>query len=151
MDVYLVKTDGSGTMQWNKTFGGASDDRGYSVVQTVDGGYAIAGYTYSYGAGGSDVFMVKTDGTGNQLWQRTFGGAIDDFGNSVVQTADGGYAIASRTLSYGAGWDVYLVKTDAEGEFGLIRTDTTANAVTLYRGVNDVYWNYVRVRIWKID
>jgi hypothetical protein len=151
-DVYLVKTDANGNIQWSKTYGGTDTDVGYSVVQTSDGGYAIAGYTLSFGAGGSDVYLVKTDSLGNMVWSKTFGGTGADHAYSVVQTADGGYAITGYTYSFGAGgYDVYLVKTDVYGDFGLARTDSTANTLTLYRGANDVYWNYVRVQIWKID
>jgi hypothetical protein len=151
-DVYLVKTDSLGNMQWNKTYGGTSSDFGYSVVQTSDGGYAIAGYTYSFGAGYEDVYLVKTDSLGNMQWNKTYGGTNDDVGSSVVQSADGGYAIVGETASFGAGNnDVYLVKTDVYGDFGLARVDSSANTLTLYRGANDVYWKYVRVQIWKID
>jgi hypothetical protein len=85
-------------------------------------------------------------------WQKTWGGVNHEAGCSLVQTIDGGYAIAGYTGSFGAGnYDVFLVKTDVEGEFGLARMDSTANTLTLYRGRDDVDWNYVRVRIWKID
>ncbi len=115
-DVYLIKTDAAGNMAWSKTFGGINRDYGYSVVQTSDGGYAIAGYTDSYGAGGWDVYLIKTDSTGTEQWHKTFGGTNDDYGYSVVQTSDGGYAIAGYTDSYGAGdEDVYLIKTDSTG------------------------------------
>ena len=152
-DVFLVKTDASGNQLWNKTYGGTNDDFGRSLFQTGDGGFAIAGYTASFGFGvGYDAYLVKTDAMGNQLWQETYGGANSDEGYSLVQTSDGGFAIAGSTNSSGAGGtDVYLVKTDVEGEFGLARVGSTLNTLTLYRGFNDVYWNYVRVRIWKID
>jgi len=85
-------------------------------------------------------------------WSKPFGGTSSDFGYSVVQSSDGGYAIAGLTFSFGAGsYDVYLVKTDVYGDFGLARVDSSANTLTLYRGANDVYWKYVRVQIWKID
>jgi len=115
-DVYLVKTDSSGNLQWQKTFGGSRFDYGYSVQQTTDGGYVIAGETSSYGAGGCDVYLVKTDSSGNLQWQKTFGGSGSDYGRSIQQTTDGGYIIAGGTGSYSAGRDdVYLVKTDSAG------------------------------------
>ena len=115
--VDIERTDAaSGIQVWQKTYGGTNTDYGYSVVQTSDGGFIIAGYTYSFGAGGSDVYLVKTDANGNQIWQKTYGGTNNDFGEAVVQTSDGGFAIAGITESFGAGArDVYLVKTDASG------------------------------------
>jgi protein involved in ribonucleotide reduction len=110
-DVWLVKTDASGNMQWNKTYGGANDDMAHALVQTDDGGYAIASYTGSYGAGASDFWLVKTDASGNMQWNRTYGGTGADWPQALVQSGDGGYAIAGYTKSYGAGAsDVWLVR-----------------------------------------
>ena len=115
-DVYLVKTDSVGNMLWQKAFGGISDDHGYSIQQTADGGYIIAGQSRSFGDSDGDVYLVKTDPTGNLLWQKTFGGPALDNSMSVQQTADGGFIIGGTTGSFGAGsYDVYLVKTDSVG------------------------------------
>lgn len=99
-----------------KTIGGAGNESGFSTEQTADGGYIITGYTTSMGAGGADVYLLKTDAVGTKLWQKTFGGSGDDYGSSVRPTADGGYIIAGFTGSPGlVPTDVLLIKTDAAG------------------------------------
>jgi hypothetical protein len=122
-DVYLIKTDSIGDTLWTRTYGGGSFDEGFSVKVTSDGGYIITGYTRSSGAGGYDVYLVKTDSLGGLLWTRTFGGSSGDFGESVQQTSDGGYIVAGYTRSFGAGGrDIYLIKTDSLGGTQWIRT-----------------------------
>jgi hypothetical protein len=112
-----VKVSATPALGWSKTYGGVNDDYACSVVQTGDGGYAIAGYTNSFGVGKCDFWLVKTDGYGNVQWNKTYGGTGGDGASFVVQTNDGGYAIAGTTMSFGAGsHDFWLVKTDENGE-----------------------------------
>jgi len=102
--------------EWSRTFGGSDWDEAYSVQQTTDGCYILAGETFSYGAGCSDLWLVKTDSAGNEEWSWTFGGSYWDVAYSVQQTADGGYILAGRTNSYGAGSNnFWLVKTNSAG------------------------------------
>jgi len=122
-DVYVVKLDANGNLQWTKTIGGPKGDEGYSLIQTADGGYVIAGFTESFGAGKADVYVVKLDAKGNLQWTRTIGGPESEIGNSLIQTSDGGYAITGTTGSFGAGKaDVYVVKLDANGNLQWTKT-----------------------------
>ena len=139
------------TPGWNKTYGGVQPDEAYALVQTSDNGYALAGRTFSFGAGGYDFWLVKTDGLGNVEWNKTYGGEFTDWAFALVETVDGGYALAGATLSIGAGGnDFWLVKTGIEtgSSIGLSWVGSSANSVSLYRGSKDTFWNYVRVRVW---
>lgn len=123
VDLLLVKTDSAGQVQWDKTYGGIGDDYVESVVQTSDGGYALAGITNSFGAGREDFWLVKTDSSGEMLWSKTFGGAGLDWAHSVVQTNDGGYLLAGVTnSSVASSYDALLVKTDSAGNMQWNRT-----------------------------
>ncbi|UCG03077.1 MAG: zinc ribbon domain-containing protein [Candidatus Heimdallarchaeota archaeon] len=129
-DMWLVKTDVNGVVQWNETYGGAGVDMCLSLVQTTEGGYALAGVTNSTGAGGNDMWLVKTDVNGVVEWNETYGGAGVDTCLSLIQTTEGSYALAGVTNSFGAGGsDMWLVKTDTNGivewnqTYGGIETD----------------------------
>lgn len=133
-DMLLIKTDNLGNQQWMKTFGGSGRDYGHSVQQTMDGGYIVTGYTLSFGAGGDDVYLVKTDQDGNLQWFKTYGGSSSDVGYSVIETTDGGYAITGHTLSYGAGvHDVWLIRVDTviPVELTSFTADVDGNSVSL--------------------
>lgn len=116
-NAFLIKTDGEGNEEWSQTFGGSDNDYAYSVQQTGDGGYILTGYTWSYGAGRYDAWLIKTDDRGEEEWSQTFGGSRYDIkAHFVQQTRDGGYILAGCTETAGlytpAPW---LLKTDAAG------------------------------------
>lgn len=98
---------------WIKTYGGVHTDVGYSIQQTFDRGFIIAGYTTSFGSGGTDIYLIKTDSLGDTLWTRTIGGTYYDYGYNVQQTSDSGFIIVGETGETFS-WLLYLVKTDNE-------------------------------------
>jgi hypothetical protein len=116
-DVYLIRTDENGDTLWTRTYGGSDYELARSVVRTDDRGFFIGGRTNSYGAGSSDVYLVKTDSDGDTIWTRVYGGADEEYCWSVQQTADGGYIAGGHTRSFGSGWeDAMVLRMDAEGD-----------------------------------
>jgi hypothetical protein len=107
---------------WNKTYGGAADEAAKQVIQTSDGGFALAGYTKSFGAGGLDMFLVKTDVEGQMVWNATFGGPLDDSANAIIQTSDEGYLLAGYTTTKEDQQATWVVKTDSSGTILWSRT-----------------------------
>jgi hypothetical protein len=101
---------------WTRTFGGDGADYAVSVQKTFDGGFISLCQTSSFGAGSSDIWLIKTDEEGNEQWQQTFGGAETEYAGDIKQTADIGYIIVGTTESYGSDYNkIWLIKTD---EFG---------------------------------
>jgi hypothetical protein len=143
-DVWLVKVssrlnflDGQpwfyrDMVDWRKTYGGAQDEGARSVIQASDGGYILAGYTKSYGAGGLDMYLVKVDSEGNLLWNRTYGGPQDDGANCIIQTSDGGCILAGYTNSGVQSQSGWLVKTDSsgQGQWNRVVPGIEANSIT---------------------
>jgi hypothetical protein len=150
-DAWLVKTDAYGNMEWNKTFGkfGVADlEFFYSVVETSDGGFALAGTQYTHGLvdgkwiekSDENFWLIKTDSFGNMMWEKTYGGEKDDIVCSVVEASDGGYALAGSSMSFwdsstGTYYNFWLVKTDQYGNvewdklYGIDSTYNTAHSM----------------------
>jgi len=115
-DAYVLKVNSTGELEWQKTFGGSYYDYAYSIQQVADGGYIVAGSTYSFGPGGYSIYVLKLSSTGDLLWQKVLGGYLNDQAYSIQQTADGGYIVAGETYSFGAdGSDMYILKLDSIG------------------------------------
>ncbi|VVB92510.1 Colicin E5 ribonuclease domain protein [uncultured archaeon] len=131
---WLVKTDSNGNEEWNKTFGISGFDVAYSVQQSLDGGYIIAGKkrspAYPMSDEGFDAWLIKTDANGSKMWNKTFGGTRRDEIASIRLTSDGGYILAGGTDSYRGSWgDAWLVKVDKNGNEQWNRTYYSANSI----------------------
>ena len=113
-DVYLMKIDSMGNKLWSRTYGGPNQDAGFSCAVMADGGFAIAGYTESFGAGSRDVYLIRTDANGDTLWTKTFGGNEDERGYSIQRTSDDGLIIAGAL--YGSSYLAYIIRTNSAGD-----------------------------------
>ncbi len=114
-EIFVSRLDRDPGNQWARTFGGMNTDMGQSISPTNDGGYIVAGVTYSFGAGDSDFWVVKLDGHGIPEWQRSYGGERYDAPTSIQPTDDGGYIVGGKTESFGSNGDVWLLKLHADG------------------------------------
>ena len=118
MDFYLVRTDSLGDTLWTHTYGGVASEEAYSVQETSDGGFIIAGYTSSFGGPYKNFYLVKTDASGDTLWTRAYGGTYDEVARSIRQTSDNGFIIAGYTHTYHppSSYNFYLIKTNSLGD-----------------------------------
>jgi len=114
-DVYLVRLDKDGREVWSKTYGGSSWDVGMAVCTTNDDHYIVCGYTHSFGKGEEDVYLIKTDRSGKEIWSKTYGGERLDMGNSVCLTDNAGFLIGATSGSFSGNTDFLLIRTDAQG------------------------------------
>jgi hypothetical protein len=113
-DIMLVKTDDNGNELWKTSYGGASNDYGVKVLQSTDGCYFIAGTTSSQGAGQDDMFLLKTDSQGNELWTKTYGSTNFEYCTDFTNLASGGYALTGLQRENGES-DIFVVKVDSAG------------------------------------
>jgi len=122
-DFLVIKLSSTGNLEWARSFGGTSYDDAFSVIQTTDGGYVVTGSTVNFGAGGWDFLLIKLSSAGTLEWAKTLGGAGDESVRSISLTADGGFAVAGWTLSFGAGsYDLLMAKLSSAGTLEWART-----------------------------
>ncbi len=117
-DVFLVRTNPAGIHLWNKTYGGIAVDRcfqSHSIVECAGGGFCIAGYTISYGAGESDVYLIRTDAFGNLLWNKSYGGIYLDRPQALLECSTGGFLITANSMSYADG-GAWIIRTNSFGD-----------------------------------
>lgn len=131
-NVFLSKVDSVGTIAWTRSFGGTKADFGTSATSANNGGYAIIGNTASFGAGGTDIYLVRTSSQGFLLWTKTYGNSNGDYGYGIKQTADGGYIISAQS-----NYAVSLIKTDSIG-------DTTWTKKYNAAGGLDMGWSIIQ-------
>ena len=131
-DAWVLKLDSDGNIQWQKTYGGTSDDQANSIQQTPDGGYIVGGFTSSYWNQYdpyNKAWVLKLDSNGNIEWQKTYGGCnFQGRANSIQQTSDGGYAVAGTTDFGGGPGDVWVLKLDSNGNINGCPIVGTSNA-----------------------
>lgn len=142
-DIWLVKLDANGNMQWQKSLGGSKVDIGQDIRQTSDGGYIIAGSSQSSDGdlslnhGGFDYWVIKTDSNGNIQWQKSLGGSGHDLSNSIQQTSDGGYIVAGNIEAAGGN----ITESFGKEDYWVIKLDSYGN--TLWQktigGIGDDY------------
>jgi len=138
-DIWVIKTDENGVEQWNRTYGGNGYDKGSDVIETRDGCYVIVGGVSAEAAGWVDLFIMKIDTQGNEIWTKCYGGSDGEAAKKVVQTADGSYVLTAATQSYGlsiaGGSEAWILKLDENGDMiwnkmiGGRGTDTFADIV----------------------
>lgn len=115
-DYWVLKLDSSGNVEWQRHYGGNGGDEQNYIQQTSDGGYIVAGTTYSFGVGIRDYWILKLDSSGNVEWQKTYGGGAYEGPRSIQQTSDSGFIVAGGTASFGAGGlDSWVLKLDSTG------------------------------------
>ena len=141
-DMRLVKTDINGDTLWTRNMGGSKEDAANNVIQCNDNGYLLTGYTSSYGAGGNDLYIVKTDQEGLTEWEKVYGFTANEYGMTAIQMDDGGYLIGATSDKSGNGSDIWLMKIDARGDslwtrwYGGEKTD---NVDEIYRTTDGNY------------
>lgn len=115
-DLWLLKVDATGGIEWQRTYGGEEDDRIVDLQPSADGGYVVLGSTDSFGAGKNDIWVLRLSETGEIQWQKAYGGTENEFGSSIRETSDGGYILCGTSASFGSGGeDIWVLRLNGDG------------------------------------
>ncbi|UCC79267.1 MAG: T9SS type A sorting domain-containing protein [Candidatus Zixiibacteriota bacterium] len=114
-DMCFIKTDTAGIQIWGCFYGGSSDERTWDICETLAGEFFIVGWTESIGAGGSDIFVIKTDQNGELIWSNTYGDLYNDEGRSILSKEDGGFVIAGKISMNQFSHNVTVINADSNG------------------------------------
>ena len=139
-DIWLVKTNSVGDSLWTRSYGGPEPEHGYDIILNEDGGFTLLGSTESFGNGGADIWLIKTDANGNEQWNQSYGDASNDIGQSMLRTYDNGYLIKSKIQSFGEGnTAIGLLRVGSNGEPIWTKTFGGSNGDSGYslRNTND--------------
>jgi len=132
-DFYVIRVDSLGDTLWTRTYGGPLNDTGFFGLESINGGFIITGGTYSFGAGSLDVYLVRTDYSGDTLWTRTFGGTGMDCGRAIIEDCSGDIIVIGYTNSFGyGGLDVFVLRTDSNGNLSSIKDFTSLRPSSLF-------------------
>jgi hypothetical protein len=131
-DMYIIKIDSKGTVEWSRTIGGIKDDICYSILQTQDSGFVAVGTINAYSPN-SDIVIIKMNSIGDTLWTKTYGGSSQDIGFEIISTFNHGFAITGSTGSFGSSDRAFLFKTDSLGNSKLFK---------MYGGINSSSYSY---------
>lgn len=127
-DMLLFKLNAEHEVLWQKTYGGTNNEELNFILPVENSGYFLVGLTESFGAGSRDVYLIRIDENGNELWSKTYGGSNQEGGNQIIPTDDGNYLLFGFTQSFGAGdRDFYLLKINPQGDVIWTKTYGSTN------------------------
>ena len=156
-DIWLLHIDKFGNRVWDSSYGGQDNDIANALLHTKDGGYIITGYTYTFASASRDVWIIKTNGKGERIWEKTYGGDGIDEGYSIIETNNGGYLIVGYTEVWEGNkfgensskdaLNAYLIKLSPEGEKEWIRSLGGEGEQRLYDVLQTKKGDYIAVGV----
>jgi hypothetical protein len=140
-DVCVLNIDQEGNDIWNRTYGGSGVDMACGIVESMDGGFVVAGVTDSFGAGSMDVYLLKIDNDGDLFWTKAYGGRGEDSAVSIARSGEREFVVVGQTDSFGAeDKDVYVLKIRDDSLIPIGEFDLSFPVLALF------FWLFSRIR-----